>query len=186
MRRVGPCDAVELRGARTADRARDRRLSNGAASTSARRAASASPRARPAPPRASPTRTAPAFCTRCAYCRPMCWAIKSTDACFRSCRCFTPMPGDCPLRYRPQARKLVLPGRHADGASLARLIAAEEVTIAVGVPTVWLGLCEHLEATGGPATLAQTDRRRWRADAARLDGADRETGWALRCKPAGE
>ncbi len=44
--------------------------------------------------------------------------------------------------------KLVLPGRHMDGASLARLIAAEEVTIAVGVPTVWLGLCEHLEATG--------------------------------------
>ncbi|HWK51210.1 MAG TPA: AMP-binding protein, partial [Steroidobacter sp.] len=43
--------------------------------------------------------------------------------------------------------KLVLPGRQADGASLARLIAAEEVTIAVGVPTVWLGLCEHLEAT---------------------------------------
>jgi acyl-CoA synthetase (AMP-forming)/AMP-acid ligase II len=43
---------------------------------------------------------------------------------------------------------LVLPGRHTDGASLARLIAAEEVTIAVGVPTVWLGLCEHLEATG--------------------------------------
>lgn len=37
--------------------------------------------------------------------------------------------------------KLVLPGRHADGASLARLIATEEVTVAVGVPTVWLGLC---------------------------------------------
>jgi fatty-acyl-CoA synthase len=45
---------------------------------------------------------------------------------------------------------LVLPGRHTDGASLARLIAAENVTIAVGVPTVWLGLCEHLE-TGGQA-----------------------------------
>ncbi|MBX3564038.1 MAG: AMP-binding protein [Sphingomonas sp.] len=44
--------------------------------------------------------------------------------------------------------KLVLPGRHTDGASLARLIAAEEVSIAVGVPTVWLGLCEHLEASG--------------------------------------
>ncbi len=43
---------------------------------------------------------------------------------------------------------LVLPGRHTDGASLARLIASESVTIAVGVPTVWLGLCEHLEATG--------------------------------------
>jgi len=44
--------------------------------------------------------------------------------------------------------KLVLPGRHADGASLARLIAAEAVTVAVGVPTVWLGLIEHLETTG--------------------------------------
>jgi acyl-CoA synthetase (AMP-forming)/AMP-acid ligase II len=44
--------------------------------------------------------------------------------------------------------KLVLPGRNADGASLARLIAAEGVTIGVGVPTVWLGLVEHLESTG--------------------------------------
>src|SRR5690606_16044640 len=45
--------------------------------------------------------------------------------------------------------KLVLPGRHTDGASLARLIASEGVTLGVGVPTVWLGLVEHLEATGG-------------------------------------
>lgn len=45
--------------------------------------------------------------------------------------------------------KLVLPGRHSDGASLARLIVAEGVTIASAVPTVWLGLVEHLEAAGG-------------------------------------
>jgi acyl-CoA synthetase (AMP-forming)/AMP-acid ligase II len=44
--------------------------------------------------------------------------------------------------------KLVLPGRNTDGASLARLIAAEGVTIAVGVPTVWIGLCDYLAATG--------------------------------------
>lgn len=44
--------------------------------------------------------------------------------------------------------KLVLPGRHADGASLARLIAEEGVTIAVGVPTVWLGLFDHLDESG--------------------------------------
>lgn len=44
--------------------------------------------------------------------------------------------------------KLVLPGRNADGASLARLINEEGVTIAVGVPTVWLGLVEHLDAAG--------------------------------------
>lgn len=45
--------------------------------------------------------------------------------------------------------KLVLPGRQTDGVSLARLIAAEAVTIGVGVPTVWLGVVEHLEAVGG-------------------------------------
>ena len=44
--------------------------------------------------------------------------------------------------------KLVLPGRHADGASLASLIEAEQVTIAVGVPTVWLFLMDHLDETG--------------------------------------
>ncbi|WP_262692731.1 AMP-binding protein [Kordiimonas aestuarii] len=44
--------------------------------------------------------------------------------------------------------KLVLPGRNADGASLAHLIAAEGVTIAVGVPTVWVGLADYLDATG--------------------------------------
>ena len=43
---------------------------------------------------------------------------------------------------------LVLPGRQADGASLARLIRSEGVTLAAGVPTVWLGVVDHIEATG--------------------------------------
>jgi fatty-acyl-CoA synthase len=45
--------------------------------------------------------------------------------------------------------KLVLPGRHMDGPSLAGLIVSEGVTVAAGVPTVWLALVEHLEAVGG-------------------------------------
>lgn len=53
-----------------------------------------------------------------------------------------------PFAVPAAGAKLVLPGRHLDGASLARLIAAEGVTLAVGVPTVWLGLCDHLDATG--------------------------------------
>jgi fatty-acyl-CoA synthase len=44
--------------------------------------------------------------------------------------------------------KLVLPGHRSDGQALARLIKAEGVTVAVGVPTVWLGLIEHLESSG--------------------------------------
>jgi fatty-acyl-CoA synthase len=44
---------------------------------------------------------------------------------------------------------LVLPGRDQDGASLAALIAAEAVTVAAGVATVWLGLVDHLDQVGG-------------------------------------
>jgi fatty-acyl-CoA synthase len=51
--------------------------------------------------------------------------------------------------------KLVLPGRRTDGESLARLINSEAVTVAVGVPTVWLGLLEHLEAVGGDVPSLQ-------------------------------
>jgi fatty-acyl-CoA synthase len=43
---------------------------------------------------------------------------------------------------------LVLPGRHLDGASLAELMNQERVTLAAGVPTVWLGLLAHLRASG--------------------------------------
>ena len=45
--------------------------------------------------------------------------------------------------------KLVLPGRSLDGASLARLIRDEGVTVAVGVQTVWLGLADYLDQEGG-------------------------------------
>lgn len=53
-----------------------------------------------------------------------------------------------PFAVPATGARLVLPGRHLDGASLAKLIRSACVTIAVGVPTVWLGLCEHLDATG--------------------------------------
>ncbi len=45
--------------------------------------------------------------------------------------------------------KLVLPGRHTDGARLAALIQTEGVTVAAGVQTVWQGLLDHLDAAGG-------------------------------------
>ncbi len=45
--------------------------------------------------------------------------------------------------------KLVLPGRHLDGESLAKLMRDEQVTVAVGVQTVWLSVLDHLDATGG-------------------------------------
>ncbi|KEO53146.1 long-chain fatty acid--CoA ligase [Thioclava indica] len=47
--------------------------------------------------------------------------------------------------------KLVLPGPNLDGESLARLIDAEQVSLALGVPTIWMGLLNGLEATGSKA-----------------------------------
>ncbi len=43
---------------------------------------------------------------------------------------------------------LVLPSRYLDGASLAKLLNAESVTLTSGVPTVWLGLLQHLRQSG--------------------------------------
>lgn len=45
--------------------------------------------------------------------------------------------------------RVILPGRHTDGASLARLLRDERVTFAVGVQTVWLGVVDHLDQAGG-------------------------------------
>ncbi len=44
--------------------------------------------------------------------------------------------------------KLVMPGPGLDGKSLHELIIDENVTFAVGVPTVWLNLLAHVEGNG--------------------------------------
>ena len=43
---------------------------------------------------------------------------------------------------------LVLPGRHLDGASLAEIFNSEHVSMSCGVPTIWLGLLQHLRSSG--------------------------------------
>jgi fatty-acyl-CoA synthase len=44
--------------------------------------------------------------------------------------------------------KLVLPGPALDGQSIYSLMKDERVTLALGVPTVWLMLFQHVDATG--------------------------------------
>ena len=44
--------------------------------------------------------------------------------------------------------KLVLPGPKLDGPSLYELMEAEQVTLSAGVPTIWMGLIQHVEANG--------------------------------------
>lgn len=75
--------------------------------------------------------------------------LTSTDAVMAVVPMFHASAWGLPFAAPAVGAKLVLPGRNADGASLARLIGAEGVTVAAGVPTVWLGLVEHLETHGG-------------------------------------
>ncbi len=50
--------------------------------------------------------------------------------------------------------KQVFPGPHLDAASLLALIEGERVTLAAGVPTIWLGLLQALDAEPGAHDLA--------------------------------
>jgi fatty-acyl-CoA synthase len=55
------------------------------------------------------------------------------------------MPFTAPMN----GQTLVLPGRNFEPDKLCDLIRAEGVTIAAAVPTVWLAIDAHLDATGG-------------------------------------
>ncbi len=50
---------------------------------------------------------------------------------------------------------LVMPGRQLDGASVQDLLNRERVTVSAGVPTVWMGLLQHLRSTGGTLDTLQ-------------------------------
>lgn len=76
-------------------------------------------------------------------------AISTRDTILASVPMFHANAWGLPFAAPAVGAKLVLPGRRADGESLAKLINQEGVTLAVGVPTVWLGLVEHLETHGG-------------------------------------
>src|SRR5271157_1233047 len=85
------------------------------------------------------TRTAPWCCIRL-----LSWAsIRSRSATMtlssQWLRCFTPTPGAC----------LILPGPNVDPESVLDLISQEHVTIACGVPTVWLSVLATLEKNPG-------------------------------------
>jgi len=82
-------------------------------------------------------------------------AITSADAVLAAVPMFHANAWGLPFGAPAVGAKLVLPGRLTDGASLAKLIVSEGVTVAAGVPTVWLGLVEHLEASGGDVPSLQ-------------------------------
>ncbi len=55
-----------------------------------------------------------------------------------------------------QGTKLVMPGPLLDGKNLTEMIRQEEVTYMAGVPTVWLGILNHLKQVGGTLPSVKT------------------------------
>ena len=66
--------------------------------------------------------------------------LTSTDAVLPAVPMFHANAWGLPFAVPAAGAKLVLPGRHLDGASLAKLIRDEDVTIAVGVNYYWYDL----------------------------------------------
>ena len=90
------------------------------------------------------------------------------------------------LRRDDERREAGLPGPHLDGASLHELFEAERVTLSLGVPTVWLGLLTHLDATAARVldACARPGRRRGGAavadrDVRRAYGVASIQGWGM-------
>jgi acyl-CoA synthetase (AMP-forming)/AMP-acid ligase II len=81
--------------------------------------------------------------------------LGATDSVLTAVPMFHANAWGLPFAVPAVGAKLVLPGKHLDGASLARLIREEGVTVAVGVATVWLGLVDHLETHGGETPTLQ-------------------------------
>ena len=72
-------------------------------------------------------------------------ALTARDAVLLAVPMFHANAWGLPFAAPAVGAKLVLPGRHTDGASLARLMRDERVTVAVGVHTVWMGVLDDLD-----------------------------------------
>ncbi len=70
-----------------------------------------------------------------------------TEACALLCVPMYHVNGWCkPFQAMVTGSKIVLPGKSMSGAALKAMIDAHGVTCGFGVPTVWLGLVEHMRA----------------------------------------
>ncbi|VXB66528.1 3-methylmercaptopropionyl-CoA ligase [Brevundimonas sp. G8] len=76
-------------------------------------------------------------------------ALTQSDAVLVAVPMFHANAWGLPFAAAAVGATMVLPGRVTDGAALAGLIRRHGVTLAMGVPTVWLGLVDHLDRTGG-------------------------------------
>lgn len=84
--------------------------------------------------------------------QPDCLALSAQDTVLPVVPMFHVNAWGVPYIAATVGAKLVLPGPGLDGESLVGLIDAHSVTLAFGVPTIWMGLLKALETSGSKAT----------------------------------
>ena len=74
--------------------------------------------------------------------------VRATDAVLPVVPMFHVNAWGLPYTMAMVGCKVVFPGPFLDGKSLYELMEAEQVTFSAGVPTVWLGLLNHVQTNG--------------------------------------
>jgi fatty-acyl-CoA synthase len=85
---------------------------------------------------------------------PSCIGIAEHDVVMPVVPMFHANAWGLPYAALMQGAALVLPGPHLDPASLVDLFQGERVTITAGVPTIWMGVLELLDADPGARDLS--------------------------------
>jgi fatty-acyl-CoA synthase len=86
-----------------------------------------------------------------AACMPDCFDISARDVVMPASSMYHANAWGVPYAATMAGARMVLPGGRMDPASLHGLIETYGVTHSFGVPTIWLGFAQHLEAHGLPA-----------------------------------
>jgi fatty-acyl-CoA synthase len=85
---------------------------------------------------------------------PSCIGIAEHDVVMPVVPMFHANAWGLPYAALMQGAALVLPGPHLDPASLVDLLHCERVTITAGVPTIWMGVLQVLDANPGARDLS--------------------------------
>jgi fatty-acyl-CoA synthase len=89
---------------------------------------------------------------------PDCFGMGMADAILPVVPMFHVNAWGTPFTAAMVGAKLVLPGPHLDAKNLLQLLVEERVTLAAGVPTVWLAVLDELDKTPGQRDLSALRR----------------------------
>ena len=89
-----------------------------------------------------------------AGCLDHCIGTRESDAILPVVPMFHANAWGMPFTAALVGAKLVMPGPHLDPASLVDLFERERVTVTGGVPTIWMGVLQYLEANPGKFDLS--------------------------------